>query len=108
MKKITKTNEDIHVALLQIRSTPLEPGLLSPATLLFSHPMQGIMPIIKRLPINLDNDDECYEVSIKRQAKNDKKYDTARNYDLFLNSIYYSGSVGGWWTMDPWHSGWQR
>ena len=29
MKKCIKTNEDVHVPLLQIRSTPLEPGLLS-------------------------------------------------------------------------------
>ena len=41
------------------------------------------MPIINRLPINSDNDDEHYEVLVNRQAKHDKKYDTARNYDLF-------------------------
>ena len=35
------------------------------------------------LPINSDNDDEHYEVLVNRQAKNDKKYDTANNYDLF-------------------------
>ena len=35
------------------------------------------MPTINRLPINLDNDDEHYEMLINRQAKNDKKYDTA-------------------------------
>ena len=39
MKKCIETNEDIHLALLQIRSTPLEPGLPSPATLLFNHPI---------------------------------------------------------------------
>ena len=41
------------------------------------------MPIYNRLPIHLDNKDECYEVLVNRQAKNDKKYDTARNYALF-------------------------
>ena len=41
------------------------------------------MPIIKRLSISLDNDDEHYEALVNRQAKNDKKYDTVRNYDLF-------------------------
>ena len=41
------------------------------------------MPIINRLPINLGNDDEHYEVLVNRQAQNDKKYDTGRNYDLF-------------------------
>ena len=38
-EKCIKTNEDIHVALLQIRVTPLKPGLPSPATLLFNHPI---------------------------------------------------------------------
>ena len=39
MKKGIKTNEDIHVVLLQIRVTSLEPELLSAATLLFNHPI---------------------------------------------------------------------
>ena len=30
---------DTHVALLQIRSKPLEPGQLSPTTLLINHPI---------------------------------------------------------------------
>ena len=64
------------------------------------------MPIINRLPINLDNNDEHYEALVNRQAKNDTKYDTARNYDFFFNRVYCSGSVKGWWTMDPWHNGW--
>ena len=41
------------------------------------------MPIINRLPINLDNDDKHYEALVNRQAKTNKKYDTARNYYLF-------------------------
>ena len=41
------------------------------------------MPIINRLQINLYNDGEHYEVLLNRQAKKeDKRYDTARNYDL--------------------------
>ena len=39
MKKGIKTNIDIHKALLQIRTTPFELGLPSPAMLLFSHPI---------------------------------------------------------------------
>ena len=34
------------------------------------------------MPINIVNDDEHYKVLVKRQTKNDKKYDTARNYTL--------------------------
>ena len=41
------------------------------------------MPIINKLPINFDNDNKLYEALINRKATNDKKYDTARNYDLF-------------------------
>ena len=83
MKKCIETNEDIHVALLQIRPTPLKPGLPTSATLIFNCPIWGIMPILNRLPINLDNNEESYEALFNREAKNDKKYDTARNYDLF-------------------------
>ena len=56
----------MHIALLQIRSTPLEPGLPSPATQLFNCPIKGNMPIINRLPINSDNDDKHYEVLVNR------------------------------------------
>ena len=41
------------------------------------------MPIIYRLPFNSDNDDEHYEALVNRQTKNDRKYDTAINYDSF-------------------------
>ena len=81
--KCIETNDDIHIALLQIRTTPLEPGLPSQVKLLFNHPIQGIMPIINRIPINSDNGDDHYEVLVKRQIRNDKNYDTARNCDLF-------------------------
>ena len=83
MKKCIETNDDIHIALLQIRATPLEPGLPSPAMLLFNYPIHGIMPVINRIPINSDNDDDHYEALVRRQTGNDKNYDTARNYDLF-------------------------
>ena len=54
------------MALLQIRSTPLVPGLPSPETLLFNYPITGIMPIINRPLIVVNNDDEHYEALIKR------------------------------------------
>ena len=69
MKKYIKTNKDVHIALLQIRASPLEPGLPNPATLLFNHPICGIMSIMNRLPFNSNNDDKHYEVLIKRKAK---------------------------------------
>ena len=68
-QKCFDTKSDPHIALLQIRSTPLGLGLPSPTTLLFNHPIRGIMPIINRPPIDLNNDDEHYEALVKRQMK---------------------------------------
>ena len=42
------------------------------------------MPIINMIPINSDDNDDHYEKQVKRQMRNDKNYDTARNSDLFL------------------------
>ena len=61
---------------------PLGPGLPSPATLLFNHPTRGIMPIINRISISIDNDDKHHKAIVTRQTKNDKKYYTARNYSI--------------------------
>ena len=52
--KTSHTKSDLHIALLQIRQTPLSPGLPSPATLLFDCPIRGIMPILTRLLLNLN------------------------------------------------------
>ena len=41
------------------------------------------MQINNRIPINSDNDDDHYEALVKRQKRNNKNYDTSRNYDLF-------------------------
>ena len=58
------------------------------------------MPIINRLPVKLDNDDEHSEALVNRQAKNDKKYGTARNYDLFSvgSTVAVQQEKGGLWT----------
>ena len=61
---------------------PLRPGLPSAATLLFNLITRGIMPIINRVPICKDNDGEHHKVLVERQTKNNKKYDTLRNYTL--------------------------
>ena len=60
------TKSDIHTALLQVKASPLEPGLLSPAMLLFHCPIRGITQIVNRLLINSNNDDEHYEPLDKR------------------------------------------
>ena len=38
------------------------------------------MPILSRLLINTNNDDDHYETLTERQVKADKTYDTLRNY----------------------------
>ena len=82
-QKCIDTKPDIHIALLQIRSTLLGPGLSSPAMLLFNHTIQGIMPIVNIPPVNLNNDDEHYEAVVHRQMKNYKNNDTFRKYASF-------------------------
>ena len=88
-QKCIDTNTNTHIALLQIRSTPLGQGLPSPATLLFNHPIKGIMPILNRPPVHTNNNDDHYETLVERQAKADKYYDTLRNY----NSIQMGSTV---------------
>ena len=41
------------------------------------------MPIVNRLLINSNNDDEHYEALINRQTKTDKNYATSRRYVSF-------------------------
>ena len=57
MKKCLDSGGDIHMAMLQIRTTPLGQGLPSPATLLFNCPVRGLTPLIDRPPININNDE---------------------------------------------------
>ena len=79
-KKCFDTKGDPHIALLQIRMTTLGPGLPWPATILFNHPIRGIMPLINRPPVGIDKDGECYEVLVDRKIKDDENQGTPRNY----------------------------
>ena len=58
------------MALLQICTTPLGPGLLNPATLMFNEQVHGIMPVLDRKPIGTDYDNEHHNKLIDRQHKN--------------------------------------
>ena len=71
IKKCSDSGGDIYVAMLQIRTTPLGQGLPSPATLLFNHLVRGIMPVMDRQPINMDNDDENHKNLTNWEGKND-------------------------------------
>ena len=72
----------IHLALLLIRTTLLGPELPSPATLLFDHPIRGIMPIVNRSLIHIDNDDEHHKALVQSQTNNDRDHYTPLNYTL--------------------------
>ena len=65
-QKCHDTNSDIHLALLQIRMMSLGPGLPSSATLLFNQIRRGIMPIINRIQISIDNDDLHHKASVAK------------------------------------------
>ena len=56
-----------HIALLQNRMTPLGAGLPSPATMVFNHPIRGIILIISRPPIGINNNEEHYEALVNKQ-----------------------------------------
>ena len=83
-KKCSDSSGDIHMVLLHIRTTPLGQGLPSPATLLFNHPVCGIMPVMDRKPINIDNDDEHHKTLMHRQGKNDQNNDTLKIFMSIL------------------------
>ena len=70
IKKCSDSGDDIHMAILQIRSTPLGQGLPSPPMLLSNCPVRGILPVIDRPPINIDNDDKHHNTLMHRQGKN--------------------------------------
>ena len=72
------------LVLLQDRLSLLGPGLPSSAMPIIQPPYKSILPVINRLPIIANNDDDHDEALVERQAKADKNYDTPRNYNSIL------------------------
>ena len=81
LQKYIDTNTDTYLALLQIRSTALGQRLHSLATLLFNYSIIDSVPILNRLLLNTNTNDDHYEILVERQAKADKNYATLRNYN---------------------------
>ena len=50
LTKCAESGRDIYMALLQICTMPLGPGLPSPATLMFNRQVWGIMPVVDCKP----------------------------------------------------------
>ena len=72
-------NNDVNLALLQIRSMPIGAGLLTPAMLLFSRPERDVLCQMNREPININNDDAYYETLKACQNKYFKNNDTHKD-----------------------------
>ena len=70
-KKCVESSSDINMALLHICTTQLDPGLLSPATLMFNRQVQGIMPVLHHKLVGQDCDDDHHSKLVDRQYKND-------------------------------------
>ena len=70
-------------------------GLPSPATVLFNRPIQGLLPQINRVPINVDNDNMQYEALEACQNKYDKGSDIPKIL-FFLQGLqwWFSGKMG--------------
>ena len=83
------TNQDMILALLQIRLPPVGAGLPSTATMLFNRPIHGLLPQNNRAPINVDNDGAQYEALEAHQNKY-KTNDTQKSFSLFCK-VYNSG-----------------
>ena len=66
--------------MLDIRTTPLGQGIPCPATLLFNHPVRGIMPVMDRPLIITDNDQEHLKMLTNRQCRNDQDNDTFKSF----------------------------
>ena len=91
---------DVHIALLQIKTTTLRQGLPSLAALFFNHPVRGIVPVMDRPPINTDNDEEHHKALTNRQWRNYWGNDTFKNFvSLPIGStVAFQWECGGPWT----------
>ena len=102
LKKCFDTRGDPHISLLQIQMILCGQGLSGLTTMLFNCLMRGIMPIINRPLVGIDNNDEHQEMTIKRQTKNDKDKDTSK----YFVSIPIGSTVAVQWEdKGPWTHG---
>ena len=69
-------NDDVNLALLQMRSRQKGAGQCSPTTLLFNRPVRVLLLQTNRKPINLNADDEHYEALKTCQDKYSKVSNT--------------------------------
>ena len=80
--KCLDTNNDVNLALIKIPSTPIGIGLPSPAMFLFNRPIQGLIHLMSREPININDDLQC-KTPKYHQDKYVKNNDTKKTLSLF-------------------------
>ena len=97
-KKCADSGRDMNMALLQIHTTPLGPGLLSPATLLFNQPVCSIMPVLDRKPVGEDYDYEHYSRFVDRQHRNDNDASAMFGFIPIGSAVVVQWEDGGLWT----------
>ena len=80
--------------------TPLGQGHPSPVIMLFNCLITGMMSVINRPLIGINNDDEHHKVIIKRQTKMTKTKILPKNVSLPIGStVVVQCKDGGPWTM---------
>ena len=102
IKKCSDSSGDIHMALLQVRITPLGQGLPSLETLLFNHPVCSIIPVIDRKLVSVENDDKHHKNVMHRQGKNNPNNDAS---PVFLSIPIGSTVVVQWKDRGLWTHG---
>ena len=86
------------MALLQIHTTPLGPGLPSLTTLLFNRQVWSIMPVLDHKPIGQDHDDDHYDKLMDRLHKNDNDTPPVLNYIPIGSAVVVQQEDGRMWT----------
>ena len=89
----------IYMALLQTRSTPINPWLPSPATLLFNRLTRGILPKFSRQVMLCDNDERNFIMFLGEQSQANQDINTCKNIPFLPtgSTVAVQGGDGGPW-----------
>ena len=97
-KKCADLGRDINMALLQICTTPLGNGLLSPATLMFNRQVCCIMPVLDCKHIGQNCDDDHHNKLVDRQQKNNNDASSVFASIPIGSAVVVQQEDGGLWT----------
>ena len=86
------------MALLQIHTTPVGPGLPSLAILLFNQPVCSIIPVLDRKPVGKEYDEEHHSSLVDRQHKNDNDASPMFTFIPIGSAVVVKWEDGGPWT----------